>query len=75
MTITPTAPASEIRLERAVGVIYRPDKERVSHYFEARLSLPFDAIIHFDVTRAVEPLDHSPGWHTGESPETYPTGL
>jgi erythromycin esterase-like protein len=65
----------QIRLERAIGVIYRPETERVSHYFEARLPLQFDAIIHFDRTRAVEPLDHSPGWDTGESPETYPTGL
>lgn len=56
-------------------MIHRPETERVSHYFEARLPPPFDGIIHFDVTRAVEPLDHSPGWHTGESPETYPTGL
>jgi erythromycin esterase-like protein len=65
----------QIRLERAIGVIYRPETERVSHYFEARLPLQFDAIIHFDKTRAVEPLDRTPGWDTGEAPETYPTGL
>jgi erythromycin esterase-like protein len=63
------------RLERAIGVIYRPDSERVSHYFEARLADQFDAVIHFDETRAVEPLDQMPGWDTGEPPETYPTGL
>jgi erythromycin esterase-like protein len=63
------------RLERAIGVIYRPETERMSHYFEARLLEQFDALIHFDQTRAVEPLDRTAGWDTGESPETYPTGL
>lgn len=45
------------RLERAIGVIYRPATERVSHYFHARLSLQFDIVIHFDRTRAVEQLE------------------
>jgi erythromycin esterase-like protein len=66
---------SQTRLERAIGVIYRPDTERVSHYFEARLPEQFDALIHFDHTQAVQPLDRTPGWDSGESPETYPTGL
>jgi erythromycin esterase-like protein len=65
----------EIRLERAIGVIYLPQSERVSHYFEARLPRQFDAVIHFDETRAVEPLDRTSGWEMGEPPETYPTGL
>jgi erythromycin esterase-like protein len=65
----------ETRLERAIGVIYRPETERVSHYFEARLPQQFDAVIHFDQTRAVEPLDRTPGWDKGEPPETFPTGL
>lgn len=65
----------EPRLERAIGVIYRPESERVSHYFEARLPEQFDAVIHLDQTRAVEPLDWSSGWHEGEPPETFPTGL
>jgi erythromycin esterase-like protein len=65
----------QIRLERAIGVIYRPETERVSHYFEARLPRQFDVIIHFDHTQAVEPLDRTPGWDMGEPPETYPTGL
>ena len=69
------AALNQIRLERAIGVIYRPESERVSHYFEARLPRQFDAVIHFDQTRAVEPLDRTPGWETGEPPETYPTGL
>lgn len=65
----------QIRLERAIGVIYRPETERVSHYFEAGLPRQFDAVIHFDETRAVEPLDRVPGWDLGEPPETFPTGL
>ena len=65
----------ETRLERAIGVIYRPESERLSHYFEARLPQQFDAVIHFDRTRAVEPLDRTPGWNKGEPPETFPTGL
>ena len=44
------------RLERAVGVIYQPDAERVSHYFQARLSRQFDAVVYLDRTRAVTPL-------------------
>jgi erythromycin esterase-like protein len=44
------------RLERAIGVVYLPHTERQSHYFTARLSRQFDAVIHFDVTTAVEPL-------------------
>jgi erythromycin esterase-like protein len=63
------------RLERAIGVVYLPRTERVSHYFHADLGEQFDAVIHFDETRAVEPLDPSAGWYAGEPPETYPTGL
>ncbi|HEX8352321.1 MAG TPA: erythromycin esterase family protein, partial [Pyrinomonadaceae bacterium] len=44
------------RPERAIGVVYLPGTERRSHYFEARLSKQFDAVIHWDVTTAVEPL-------------------
>jgi erythromycin esterase-like protein len=66
---------SQPRLERAIGVIYRPSTERLSHYFEARLADQFDAVIHFDRTEAVEPLDLTSGWTTGEPPETYPTAV
>jgi erythromycin esterase-like protein/predicted phosphoribosyltransferase len=62
----------EPRLERAIGVIYRPETERASHYFEARLSDQFDAVLHFDETRAVEPLEYTAEWETGELPETFP---
>ncbi|MEY3895958.1 MAG: hypothetical protein RLZZ214_1478, partial [Verrucomicrobiota bacterium] len=65
----------EPRLERAIGVVYRPDTERQSHYFEANLAKQFDAVLHFDVTRAVEPLERSLEWDHEEAPETYPVGL
>jgi erythromycin esterase-like protein len=69
------AALNDVRLERAIGVVYRPRTERLSHYFEARLPQQFDAVLHFDVTQAVEPLERSPGWNSGEPPETYPSGL
>jgi erythromycin esterase-like protein len=62
-------------LERAIGVIYRPETERRSHYFWAELPKQFDAVIHVDHTRAVEPLERSALWETGEVAETYPSGL
>ncbi len=60
------------RLQRAIGVIYRSETERRSHYFRARVSDQFDAVIHIDETRAVEPLERTAGWEQGEMPETYP---
>ena len=48
------------RLERAIGVIYRPETERVSHYFRADVREQFDGVFHFDETRAVEPLEKPP---------------
>ncbi len=63
------------RLERAIGVVYRPETERHSHYFHARLPDQFDAILHFEETRAVEPLEYTAGWEVGEPPETFPTAL
>jgi erythromycin esterase-like protein/predicted phosphoribosyltransferase len=60
------------RLERAIGVIYRPETERMSHYFRARLPDQFDAVLHFDETRAVEPLERTAEWQAGEVPETFP---
>ena len=62
----------EWRLERAIGVIYRPETERLSHYFHARIAQQFDAIIHSDETRALEPLERTSIWDKGELPETYP---
>jgi erythromycin esterase-like protein len=66
---------SEPRLERAIGVIYSPRSERASHYFHAQLPAQFDAIFHFDETRAVEPLERAATWIAGEVPETYPSAL
>lgn len=65
----------EDRRERAIGVVYRPETELFSHYFRANMLLQFDAIYHFDTTRAVEPLERTARWETGEVPETYPSGV
>ncbi len=73
------APASAgldaARLERAIGVIYRPETERASHYFHVHLARQFDALIHIDRTRATEPLERTADWDQGEPPETYPSAL
>lgn len=61
-------------LERAIGVIYRPQTELQSHYFEADLMRQFDAVVHVDATSAVQPLAPSERWQGGEPPETYPSG-
>lgn len=66
------------RVERAIGVIYRPATERASHYFHARLPAQFDAVLHYDRTRAVEPLERmAPAAPEEEEdvPETFPTGV
>ncbi|MEA2948060.1 MAG: hypothetical protein QOI40_3390, partial [Alphaproteobacteria bacterium] len=60
------------RLERAIGVIYRPATERQSHYFHASLPDQFDAVLHFDETRAIKPLESTAEWEAGEVPETFP---
>ena len=65
----------EPRLERAIGVIYLPETERESHYFYASLPDQFDALLHIDETRAVEPLERSSEWERGEVPETFPSGV
>jgi len=63
------------RLERAIGVIYRPGTERRSHYFQARIADQFDAVIHADETRALEPLERTACWDRNEPPETYPSAV
>jgi protein-L-isoaspartate(D-aspartate) O-methyltransferase len=60
------------RLERAIGVVYRPETELQSHYFRARLPRQFDEYVWFDVTRAVTPL---PTTRLDGVPDTYPFGL
>ena len=59
-------------LERAIGVVYRPDTELLSHYFEAVMAEQFDAMVWFEETHAVRPL--SAGRPHG-APDTYPFGL
>ncbi len=66
---------AEPMLERAIGVIYLPESELASHYFYASLPRQFDAILHFDHTRAVEPLERTSEWNIGEPAETFPSGI
>jgi erythromycin esterase-like protein len=63
------------RLQRAIGVIYRPRTERLSHYFHARLAEQFDAIIHLDETNALAPLDRQGESAPKIEEETYPSGI
>ena len=64
-------------LERAIGVVYRPQTERLSHYFRARLPEQFDLVLHVDATTALRPLEPGSEWSAAEDepPETYPSGL
>ena len=64
----------EPRLERAIGVVYRPETERDSHYFHSCLPEQFDAVVHIDGSRAVEPMDAVESWDPRDAPDTYPTG-
>jgi erythromycin esterase-like protein len=67
----------ESRLERFIGVIYRPDTERWSHYSSASLPAQFDAFVWFDTTSAVTPLPapQQPDPEHVAADETYPFGL
>jgi erythromycin esterase-like protein len=70
------AALSKPSLERAIGVIYRPETERASHYFEVRVPQQFDAVIHIDRTLALIPLETSVPWQQGEEvPETFPSAV
>jgi erythromycin esterase-like protein len=73
--LQPRDALSAPRLERAIGVIYRPESERLSHYFHARPAEQFDALIHIDQTHALQPLDNVSEWDTEEVPETYPFAI
>jgi erythromycin esterase-like protein len=68
-------PLREPLLERAIGVIYRPETERASHYFRARVADQFDALVHIDESSAVRPLDRVLVTDDDEVPETYPSAL
>jgi len=61
------------RLQRAIGVIYRPDTERQSHYYHAQIAPQFDIAVWFDKTRALRPLDDMEG--PCDEPETFPSGF
>lgn len=66
------------RLERAIGVIYRPRTERQSHYFAASISTQFDCVIHIEQTRALRPLEIHPTWAQAEEehvPDTFPMNV
>src|SRR5258708_13440047 len=63
------------RLERAIGVVYRPQTERQSHYMRARLADQFDAVIHVEETRSAEPLGRTARSAAAAFPETYPFSL
>jgi erythromycin esterase-like protein len=59
--------------QRMIGVIYRPETERRSHYLEARACEQFDLLVHVDQTRALAPLE---AWAASEeTAETYPFGV
>lgn len=65
-----------MRLERAIGVVYRPETERQSHYFFTHLARQFEALLHLDETPALERLDKNLVRHQGEAgdvTETYPS--
>jgi erythromycin esterase-like protein len=68
------------RIQRAIGVVYRPETERRSHYLHARLADEFDVVIHLDATRGLSPLDlleeeDAASHFADELPETFPTGV
>ena len=68
------------RLQRAIGVVYRPETERRSHYLHARLADEFDVVIHLDATRGLLPLDpieedEAVTHFADEPPETFPSGV
>ncbi|CAF0858966.1 unnamed protein product [Adineta ricciae] len=66
------------RLERAIGVIYRPRTERQSHYLDASISAQFDCVIHIEITRALRPLEIHPTWAGAEKdhiPDTFPMNV
>ena len=63
------------RLERAIGVVYRPETERISHYFHARLSDQFDVVVHVDETSASSRSIAPASGKRAGLPETYPWGV
>ena len=70
--LTSTQGLGKPQLERAIGVVYRPETERASHYFQAILPRQFDEYVWFDDTRAVTPFETA---ELAGLPDTYPFGL
>ena len=65
----------QLKPERSIGAVYHsetPEAERAAHYFSARLADQFDAVLYFDETRAVEPLERTRGEASEKVPLTYP---
>jgi erythromycin esterase-like protein len=65
----------EPHLERAIGAVYWPQTERLSHYFYSDLPAQFDAVVHFDTTHALAPLEAIVGWKPKQVPETHSQGV
>ncbi|MFI5539316.1 erythromycin esterase family protein [Nocardia sp. NPDC051900] len=63
---------NRVRDHAHTGRRHRPRTERRSHYFRARIAHRFDALIHIEETRALEPLDGTSRWEAGETARTYP---
>ncbi|RYD29176.1 MAG: erythromycin esterase family protein [Verrucomicrobiaceae bacterium] len=59
---------------RAIGVVYRPETERWSHYFHTVPARQFDLLVHIDHTRALQPLDGGAVWRERSCPDTFPSG-
>ena len=70
-----TAALAPTRLQRAVGVIYRPQTERISHYVFADVTRQFDALVHLDTTTALEPLDRDARWRHEDVAPANPSGV
>jgi erythromycin esterase-like protein len=74
LVLEPTGLPGRLK-ERRIGVIHRPQDERLWHYFQARMGAEFDFVVHLDETRAVAPLERMSDWDEDELPATYPWGL
>ena len=73
--VTNNAPSRALagaRLNRSIGVVYRPQTERWSHYFTSELSRQFDIVLHYDTTRALRPLDVPTAWPSDDRHRSSP---
>jgi EAL domain-containing protein (putative c-di-GMP-specific phosphodiesterase class I) len=65
----------EMLSSAAIGVVYRPQGRTPEPLVRRQRERQFDALVHIDHTRAVEPFERAQAWALGEPPETYPTAL